>query len=465
MQTFLCAIALYNLLFFANAANDDFRKRLQDADKAASTAMDGIFKTWEVDNYPNFLTSAWIPKNSWDHLVKKFEQKILLAEKLSSTVNFTMSFTGSSVTAGHDSMFTESFSVLIGDIMGPVLRALNVLVVSRNVAMGNNHCMPYDACVKTFAGLDADLVHWEQSYNCFLDLNGDPRDVEQFLRQALYIPAGPMVVYAHSPTPNWKEGECASVKPYNKTTDDKELLILAKSGIPGLTKIFTESNKKYFTQAPLHSFIKTYPFAAVQIWDHSRYLAYKCLGPYIPSWGIGCRSWHPSVSGHKLRAHHHAYVWLTAWREAVMNINNMKDKESVQGILSSVEAKLTAMKVPATLPPRISHSDGDILDNVQCFTQFEPHADRTMALSDIVVSGLSTGSVSRGWALGDMDEHADMDMFSKRAIKGYLDRRAMIQGNKSSGALSLKIDVKKAGVLRICQAPGNWGIFHLFIVF
>jgi hypothetical protein len=38
--------------------------------------------------------------------------------------------------------------------------------VSRNVALGNNPCMPYDVCVKYFVGLDADVVHWEQNYFC-----------------------------------------------------------------------------------------------------------------------------------------------------------------------------------------------------------------------------------------------------------------------------------------------------------
>ena len=42
--------------------------------------------------------------------------------------------------------------------------------------------------------------------------------------------------------------------------------------------------------------------AGIQFWDHTRYESYKCRGPYIPSWGVGCVKWHPSVSGHKLRA-------------------------------------------------------------------------------------------------------------------------------------------------------------------
>jgi len=42
------------------------------------------------------------------------------------------------------------------------LAAMDVVLDSRNVALGNNPCTPYDYCVKFFVGLDADIVHWEQ---------------------------------------------------------------------------------------------------------------------------------------------------------------------------------------------------------------------------------------------------------------------------------------------------------------
>jgi hypothetical protein len=79
--------------------------------------------------------------------------------------SFVMAFMGSSVTAGHDSPFNVSFPVRIGENMAPALEAAGISVESRNAAMGNNPCLPYDVCVKAFSGADADLVHWEQSFN------------------------------------------------------------------------------------------------------------------------------------------------------------------------------------------------------------------------------------------------------------------------------------------------------------
>lgn len=64
--------------------------------------------------------------------------------------------------------------------------------------MGNNPCLPYDACVHAFAGRDADIVHWEQSYNC-----GDRLAYELFIRQSLSLPNQPIVIFSDSSTPNW----------------------------------------------------------------------------------------------------------------------------------------------------------------------------------------------------------------------------------------------------------------------
>lgn len=36
------------------------------------------------------------------------------------------------------------------------------LMQTRNVAIGNNPCIPYDACVEAHTGPDPDLVAWEQ---------------------------------------------------------------------------------------------------------------------------------------------------------------------------------------------------------------------------------------------------------------------------------------------------------------
>ena len=117
---------------------------------------------WDIVHYPLFLYSGYMSVRSWDYLKHKFEQKILSTEITPGFKNFTVSFTGSSVTAGHDSDFRQAFPAVVEDIMHKAFEPLNINFITRNVAYGNNPCLPYDACVRTFAGDDADIVVWEQ---------------------------------------------------------------------------------------------------------------------------------------------------------------------------------------------------------------------------------------------------------------------------------------------------------------
>jgi hypothetical protein len=119
-------------------------------------------KEWEVRKYPNFLRSAFMDKNSWNRLRVTFEQRALAAAISSSWKNFTVAFTGSSVTSGQDSAYSNAFPQLLAPRMAEAFKDMRINLISRNVAIGNNPCMPYDACVRAFVGDDADIVHWEQ---------------------------------------------------------------------------------------------------------------------------------------------------------------------------------------------------------------------------------------------------------------------------------------------------------------
>ena len=180
----------------SNTASSSSIKRLenqlQQALHVLELSINTIYDRWKVAEYPKFLKSCSMHKSAWDLMKLKFVSKIIAAHEQHSVsagndhkneispVSFVMSFLGSSVAAGHDSYFNQSYPVLVGQTMKPVFDALGIHLVSRNVALGNNPCMPYDICVKIFAGLDADIVQWEQTYNC-----GDSPILEQFVRQVL----------------------------------------------------------------------------------------------------------------------------------------------------------------------------------------------------------------------------------------------------------------------------------------
>jgi hypothetical protein len=124
----------------------------------------------------------------------------------------------SSVTAGHDSHFNKSTPIVVGDYMQRAFAAADLKLDSRNVALGNNPCMPYDLCIKFFAGMDADVVHWEQNYFC----EGSPL-MEQFIRQAMTIPTRPIVIFGESNTAHWPVDKC-KIEPHVVSADEQELL-------------------------------------------------------------------------------------------------------------------------------------------------------------------------------------------------------------------------------------------------
>lgn len=106
--------------------------------------------------------------------------------------------------------------------------------------IGNNPCVPYDLCVKTFAGLDADMVQWEQSFNC---PNNAPV-MEQFVRQSLLIPNRPIVIFSESATGTWDKKDCdAKQKKDSLTEAEAELL----KTVP--LQLVSEKNRDEFKRA------------------------------------------------------------------------------------------------------------------------------------------------------------------------------------------------------------------------
>jgi hypothetical protein len=132
---------------------------------------------------------------------------------------------GSSVTAGHDSLFSQSFPVLVYDHMNSAFTKFGVSLVSENLGVGNNPCMPYDACPRTYAGSNSDIIHWEQTYNCGF---GNVEIIEQFVRQSLSIPTHPLLVFADSYTSNWRAKDCEAALnvTVSMSIDEKRMLEL-----------------------------------------------------------------------------------------------------------------------------------------------------------------------------------------------------------------------------------------------
>ncbi|CAN0149746.1 unnamed protein product, partial [Phaeothamnion confervicola] len=106
---------------------------------------------------------------------------------------FVIGFTGTSVTAGHDNLFEESYPRVVHSQLGRIFAATGVAFEGRNGAMGNNPPAPYEFCLSRFAGADPDIVSWEM--NMMVAGHQCPgADVEAFVRTALALPSQPAVL-------------------------------------------------------------------------------------------------------------------------------------------------------------------------------------------------------------------------------------------------------------------------------
>jgi hypothetical protein len=91
----------------------------------------------------------------------KYGKKILEAHlDDGSKDGFVYVFGGSSVTAGHDNYYNQSYPKVFQRRLAPLFAGLGVGMEVRNIAVGSLGCEPYNACYEAFGGTDPDFVTW-----------------------------------------------------------------------------------------------------------------------------------------------------------------------------------------------------------------------------------------------------------------------------------------------------------------
>lgn len=314
-----------------------------------------------------------------------------------------------------------------------------------------------DSCVGTIAGYDADIVHWEQSYNCF-----DPPNYEQFARQASLLPKKPVVVYAESATAHWGEDQCKPAMEPSK--DDKALLQLLHDSDAGvimkgadpIEHLVSEANKNEQKRifGVLGSILSAYGSTPIQSFSHSSHESYACQGPYIKSWMKGAVSWHPSVVGHRMRAAHHAFFWLLNFREALRSLKVLV-QEGVphDAIVKDLDAKLDHWARKHTFPPTpVNKNPADVPDYAQCYTDMVPRAELDRSISNTVVGGkfqagtLETTSFNKeSWGTIVQEMINQRSAIAKGLSNGQQDFKFMLYGDKDSGPISMLLNMDPRG--------------------
>lgn len=134
------------------------------AKSAAQEVLNLIYHRYELSGNigPEFFyTTNNIGAFTFDVIKYKIAAKAMRGNQ-----TFVMIFGGSSVTAGHDSYFNQSFPMIVKSRMAPAFEKLGIKLVVRNIALGANPCIPYIYCYESMGGLNPDFVAWEQAYNC-----------------------------------------------------------------------------------------------------------------------------------------------------------------------------------------------------------------------------------------------------------------------------------------------------------
>ncbi len=221
---------------------------------------------------------------------------------------------------------------------------------------------------------------------------------------------------------------------------------------------------------------KNYHGAGIQTFQHLKHEDYACQGPYIKDWMKGAASWHPSVIAHRLRASHHAYFWLLVWHEAVREVAGLAAHRAVDAILKDVEHHLGTLYPPMHAA---AHKSA-IVDDMKCFTDYEPRSVREVSLKDRVVAGLAKDDAAAdaaGWRFSIYENLVDKKLVENSLRQGYQDFKKLMYGNVASGPLSLSLSITKDGPVSVdglfcpfgvtaynsrvqvlvCETPGIWG--------
>lgn len=146
------------------ANSTSLHDNLHDAKLRVEEVLSLIFRRYELDSPQGsklFATSNNLDEKTWNIL------KWTLASKIAAgNASYLMIFGGSSVTAGHDNFYNQSYPYIFKRRMHSIFDVLGIDLIVHNIAMGANNCVPYIMCYESMGGADPNFIGWEQSYNC-----------------------------------------------------------------------------------------------------------------------------------------------------------------------------------------------------------------------------------------------------------------------------------------------------------
>lgn len=382
--------------------------------KIASESINLIYQRYEFHNsfrFQFFLASNNIPMYGWEILKYKFAKKAI-----DGNSSFLMIFGGSSVTAGHDNYFNESWPLVYEKRTKAVFEALGIDLLVHNIAHGANDCRPSNLCYEAMGGNHPDWISWEQSYNC-----GKSKDIFEIMaRVALFSKA---VLY-FSASGAFRPDECSPSKdPIPWISEDwtpekagiSEKYIPTKQNVLEFRSLTTDWNAGCSSGnrfiAPLGPFYQGTGHHGFSVWEKNpkcqnefKNITWSCTGYdmrgpcynegglhyltkemalYSRDGGHG-KNWHPSAGMHKLRGEALAYNYLNILMDAVYMME--EDLKTMDTAAASALYGKKLDELQSTKPiPEVPYYGGEAVTRPVCYTNYEPHYNKNNFLNDIIV--------------------------------------------------------------------------------
>lgn len=421
---------------------------------------------------------------AWDILKWKFALKIV--GKSSHERNFLMIFGGSSVTAGHDNYFHESYPEVFERRMKYAFDALKLKLIVRNIAQGSNDCYPYNLCYEAMGGDEPDWIGWEQSYNCGRD-NGV---FELIARVAAWNKA---IIY-YSASGGFIPDTCLPSTdsiPYISEKWVPELVGIKGIGNVTLDQIRAkrddlaewyddgnsiakfvgalnkdEKSREVYSGVGAHGF-NWFGASKRKCYDDEKNITGcsaidvrgRCQSEGGPNWMTleaakytatsHGKKWHPSAGMHLMRGEIIAYRYAYILLDAIYMVQRDMKQYGVDELRSNYRAKLQLLQ------PDIGFLSPSYCDDICkfppiCYTDFEPNYNEEKKLNHILLESSCDTSDCKRW--NRIQVKKDVPGLGNSQY-GWLDRRPIYESSGVNSTISFSLEVRNHSIAILCGYP------------
>ena len=412
-----------NSLLKSNDALDEYVSYIQQQRNNILQEMGGETSVFETMNFPSILPL-----------------KSLFMKKLLKQAPLNIVFTGTSVTAGHDNYFNQSYPSILSDILKPIFEKVSIDLSVSNVAMGNNPTVPYGYCTEAIAGDDVDIISWEQAMMCskYTSLC-----IEIFMRNAFASAGKPLVLLLDAVPDLDNEKYLEKQKHHMFMHKDKNLMDVYKS-------------------TGVHSLLATEAVvgvAANPLFSHKRMM--EDDKPFENP-----KSWHPGPHGHSFVANILAYNYLGVYEEVLQEIQTIVSEEATQSAaVANIYMRMSLYAGDTELPAPL-WDIGNLADSPStgCFTTFQPSKEEFSLQSLVNNTQIKDRRNDSERNLDALEQWSlqlwgtDIKAVEKALAdqRGYRDFKFTLVGDQSTGPISFTFEQSQPGQILVCEPPYSW---------